>query len=44
MLGLRRQVEVWAKLWEEVGFVALAGSVALNSCVPEGLVLQVVWV
>lgn len=44
VLGLRRQVEVWAKLWEEVGFVALAGSVALNSCVPEGLALQVVWV
>lgn len=31
------------KLWEEVGFAALAGAVALNSCVQEGWALQVVW-
>lgn len=30
--GLGRQVGVWAPLWEGVGFVALAGAVAWNSC------------
>lgn len=32
------------KLWEEAGFVALAGSAALNSCVQEEWALRVVWV
>lgn len=44
VLGPGQRAGVWVKLWEEAGFVALAGAEALNSCVQVGWALQVVWV